>query len=233
MGKLVTAIAVCVVLFAGADAKARHHKGHHHHHHEALEAIPVRHTTGQHQKDAKLESETSDLKAMMEGVKHQTDAMAGVESKPALKEEASPVAPQDDQAVTDGLLKEAAKMKEMMYHHDSPKKATAVVSAVASKANLSSSSESETKSRAARWFAEHGMGNMGKMLGETESAEDARQPSAATLMKRALKMDKEQQELSSEFPDDTSSLDDDDEEASMKAKWAKVDALRSKHLRGF
>lgn len=234
--KLVTmmifVLAACAMVQA-TEHHRRHHRRHprhdHHHHHDhhkkhAEPAVKV---------DVEETKEASDLKAVMEGVKATTDKEAGVVPKggvtdkdakvfakdqaDAEAERAALASNQDDHAVDQKILGEAASMEKMMFAHDGlrgEKKATGLVKV----------DQKTEEDRAALYFATHGMGKVGKMLGETLSGGEA--ASAAKMIKSAEKMEK--QSSTNDALDSVSIDMDDEEDAAAKAQWAKVDTLRRK-----
>lgn len=219
-------LVVCSALLLLAGSVEARRKPHHprfsearaHHHHDAEDDLPTRHHVAVQHKDAKVEGEAADLRAMMEGVKAKTGETPKREAPTDLAPKS-----QDDHVVDTDILAEAAKMKAMMSKNTKAKKHHSHSALATHTASTEKVDEKSQQDRAARYFATHDMGSVGKMLGETMNSADATK--AAALMKQALKQDRAQEQEKRDFGD----IDmDDDVDADQKARWAKVDALKRK-----
>merc|ERR1719506_2375096 len=181
-------------------------------------------------------AEAGDVMKMMEaarveggGKPKKAVVVAKVEAK-GKGDEMFPGLDNDLMAKADSVEKELASMNVK----EAPKKITLA----AQKGNGESS-----KDRAARFFATHGMGDMGRILGDQMSADAAKaavdeaNKDRSKMGEIAGKMVTIAQPGSSSMPSfsaDSSSIDDipldDDDE--MKAKWKAVDALRLRRPAG-
>merc|ERR1719440_1053619 len=132
------------------------------------------------------------------------------------------------------LMKKADEIENQVREQDmartAPKKKLAAVA----------ESKDSRKDRAARFFATHGMKDIGSMLGDTMSASaetQAIQQAKAQRQRLADSVGRSFQVPSvvssaSEKTDSSMSMDDDiplDDEDDMKKRWKAVDALRMHH----
>merc|ERR1719162_618694 len=157
----------------------------------------------------------------MDGVREQTEG-APVHKAPVVKASKSD---NSFSGLDEKLMHKADLITEEVYQFDHPVQKK--VSAISTKVSR--------KDAAARFFATHGMKDVGAMLGDKLSA-DAEQQALqdAQAAKEAIEADvatpvshlKHSQAVDIS---DSMDFDDDDQDAKYKEQWKKVDALKRLH----
>jgi len=173
------------------------------------------------------DAQVNDVKAMMEGVRAQTEGSSAPVAAPvaSVLAKTAELSPGEhflgEHKLDDDLMDKADQVASIMKHAAQEEDPT-VTKPESSKASLAvkvSVTESESQ-RAARFFATHGMMKIGSMLGDELSAEAkgrAVEEHSVTQTKTVASAPSARLDI----------LEDDDDEA-YKKQWAAVDALRNR-----
>mmetsp|Transcript_67722 Transcript_67722/g.107267 ORF Transcript_67722/g.107267 Transcript_67722/m.107267 type:complete len:224 (+) Transcript_67722:71-742(+) len=185
-------------------------------------------------------NEASDIAKMMESVREKTEGKKAMPKKKALVEQTVSKSSSGEMfpGLDDELMKKADDIAEEIRQQSSARETPKKLSALAA----TKDDEVARHDRAARYFATHGMKDLGGLLGDTLSA---------SAEKKAIDEDNKEKaklaqsvgrsfdlpSISSSSPSmpvatSSTSLDDiplDDDEEAMQKKWKAVDALRMKH----
>merc|ERR1719263_2539857 len=184
-------------------------------------------------------NEAASISKMMEAVRQKTEGPSATPKKALVVKEAVTKTGTDGEmfpGLDDELMSRADKIADDMRQQDAEKRAPKKqMSALAAKKD----DHDSKKDRAARFFATHGMKDIGSILGDTLSATQEKtvveQASKdREVLARSVGKTIEIPTLSSSSPTaPSSSMDDiplDDDEQEQQNRWKAVDALRKRHM---
>mmetsp|Transcript_93599 Transcript_93599/g.264220 ORF Transcript_93599/g.264220 Transcript_93599/m.264220 type:complete len:228 (+) Transcript_93599:126-809(+) len=198
--------------------------------------------------------EAAEVRAMMEGVRHQTEdfrsaptsfeasaAIVGAAPKLKVRKASGDIGDEVGRSLTDELLQKADSIQKELSLTASAKEKT---NASARKTALESQQSEFGHDRAARFFATHGMKDIGHLLGDELSPDMARRAqhevnaarqqlmssigTQRNMARLGAAVDRSRENLAIDSEMDA---DEEAEELAEKKRWQAVDALRHRSLR--